>query len=192
MVAHSATKYLNGHSDVVAGALCASEKICREVFRGPYMTCGAVLSPHDAWLMIRGLRTLSVRMQRIADTARQVLAFLESHEKIVRVYYPQATSNPQFDLAHEQMRGASGLLTIELRVDDVAGVERFCNALQRFLMTVSWGGYEALMFPVCAVSPANTPIANPGGLPLSLVRLSIGLEEPDVLIADLRQALAAI
>jgi cystathionine beta-lyase/cystathionine gamma-synthase len=192
MVAHSATKYLNGHSDVVAGALCASEKIIREVFRGPYMTCGAVLSPHDAWLMIRGLRTLSVRMQHIAESARQVLAFLESHEKVAKVYYPHATSNPQFALAREQMRGASGLLTIELRVDDVAGVERFCNALKRFLMTVSWGGYESLMFPVCAVSPANAPIANAGGLPLSLVRLSIGLEEPEVLIADLQQALAKI
>ena len=72
MVAHSATKYLNGHSDVVAGALCGSEKIIREVFRGPAMTCGAILSQHDAWLMIRGLCTLSVRMQRIAETTRQV------------------------------------------------------------------------------------------------------------------------
>ncbi|MDR3389838.1 MAG: aminotransferase class I/II-fold pyridoxal phosphate-dependent enzyme [Rudaea sp.] len=192
MVAHSATKYLNGHSDVVAGALCASEKIIREVFRGPYMTCGAVLSPHDAWLMIRGMRTLSIRMQRIAQTTRHVLHFLETHERIEKVYYPHATSNPQFGLAQEQMHGASGLLTIELRVDDVAGVERFCNALRRFLMTVSWGGYEALMFPVCAVAPAHAPIAGTGALPLSLVRLSIGLEEPDVLIADLAQALAAI
>ena len=77
MVVHSATKYLNGHSDVVAGALCASEEIIREVFRGPYMTCGAILSPHDAWLMIRGLRTLQVRMQRIGETTQQVLAFLQ-------------------------------------------------------------------------------------------------------------------
>ena len=192
MVAHSATKYLNGHSDVVAGALCASEKIIREVFRGPYMTCGAVLAPQDAWPLIRGLRTLPIRMQRVAETARQVLAFLEGHTKIEKVYYPQATSHPQFGLAQAQMHGASGLLTIQLRVDDVAGVERFCDALKRFLMTVSWGGYESLMFPVCAVLPPQTPIANPGGLPLSLVRLSIGLEEPEVLIADLEQALAAI
>jgi cystathionine beta-lyase/cystathionine gamma-synthase len=192
MVAHSATKYLNGHSDVVAGALCASEKIIREVFRGPYMTCGAIVSPHDAWLMIRGLRTLPIRIQRIAETAQHVLTFLEAHAKVVKVYYPQSTSNPQFALTRQQMHGASGLLTVQLRVDDVAGVERFCDALKRFLMTVSWGGYESLMFPVCAVSPAQAPIENPGGLPLSLVRLSIGLEEPDVLIADLEQALAAI
>jgi cystathionine beta-lyase/cystathionine gamma-synthase len=192
MVAHSATKYLNGHSDVVAGALCASERIIREVFRGPYMTCGAVLAPHDAWLLIRGLRTLPIRMQRVAETARQVLAFLEGHPRIEKVYYPHATSHPQFGLTQTQMHGASGLLTIQLRVDDVASVERFCDALKRFLMTVSWGGYESLMFPVCAVSPAQAPIANPGGLPLNLVRLSIGLEEPEVLIADLKQALAAI
>ena len=192
MVAHSATKYLNGHSDVVAGALCGSEKLMREVFRGPFMTCGAVLSPHDAWLMIRGLRTLPIRMQRVAQTAQQVLAFVEGHARVERVYYPTGASNPQFKLARDQMRGASGLMTLQLHVDDVAGVERFCNALQRFLMTVSWGGYESLLFPVCAVHPATAPIASGGSLPLNLVRLSIGLEEPDVLIADLRQALAAI
>jgi cystathionine beta-lyase/cystathionine gamma-synthase len=192
MVAHSATKYLNGHSDVVAGALCASERIIRDVFRGPYMTAGAVLAPHDAWLLIRGLRTLPIRMQRIAETARQVLAFLEGHARIEKVYYPYSTSHPQFALGQAQMHGASGLLTIQLRVDDVAGVERFCDALKRFLMTVSWGGYESLMFPVCAVAPPQAPIAGSGGLPLSLVRLSIGLEEPEVLIADLEQALAAI
>ena len=192
MVAHSATKYLNGHSDVVAGALCGSEKLMREVFRGPYMTCGAILSPHDAWLMIRGLRTLPLRVERIAQTAQKVLAFVENHAAVARVFYPTATANPQFGLAQQQMRGGSGLITLQLRVADVAGVERFCNALRRFLMTVSWGGYESLLFPVCAVHPVNAPIESGGVLPLNLVRLSIGLEEPDVLISDLEQALAAI
>jgi len=193
MVAHSATKYLNGHSDVVAGALCASEKIIREVFRGPFMTLGAILSPHDAWLMIRGLRTLQIRLQRVAQTTQQVLAFVKGHARVEHVYYPTDASNPQFALSQQQMRGGSGLLTLRLRVDDVAGVERFCDALKRFLMTVSWGGYESLLFPVCAVHPANAPLGGGGGsLPLSLVRLSVGLEEPEVLIADLEQALAAI
>jgi cystathionine beta-lyase/cystathionine gamma-synthase len=192
LVAHSATKYLNGHSDVVAGALCGSERILREVFRGPFMTCGAVLAPHDAWLMIRGLRTLQVRMQRIAATTQQVLAFLQAHPRIERIYYPHSEANPQFALVQEQMRGASGLLTIALRADDVAGVARFCDALKRFLMTVSWGGYESLIFPVCAVHPTDAPLRSGGALPLNLVRLSIGLEEPQVLIADLQQALAAI
>ena len=192
MVAHSATKYLNGHSDVVAGALCASETIIRDVFKGPFMTSGAILSPHDAWLMLRGLRTLGVRMERIASTAQKVLAFLESHPKVDKVYFPHSRSNPQFGLAEKQMRGASGLMTLQLRADDIASVERFCNALERFLMTVSWGGYESLAFPVCAVYPADAPIHPPGALPLSLVRLSIGLEEPDVLIADLEKGFAAL
>ena len=164
----------------------------REIFRGPFMTCGAILSPHDAWLMIRGLRTLAIRMQRVAQTAQQVLDFVEGHPRVERVYYPTAASSPQFKLSQQQMRGASGLMTLQLRVDDVAGVERFCDTLKRFLMTVSWGGYESLLFPVCAVHPATAPIASGGSLPLNLVRLSIGLEEPDVLIADLQQALAAI
>lgn len=192
LAAHSATKYLNGHSDVVAGALCGSEKILREVFKGPFMTCGAILAPHDAWLMIRGLRTLQVRMQRIAATTQKVLAFLEQHPRIEKIYYPHSTANSQFALTQEQMHGASGLLTISLRAADVAGVERFCKAITRFLMTVSWGGYESLMFPVCVVYPPDAPLKPAGALPLSLVRLSIGLEEPEVLIADLEQALAQI
>lgn len=193
MVAHSATKYLNGHSDVVAGALCASEAIVREVFKKAYMVCGAVMSPHDAWLMIRGLRTLAVRMERIARTTGEVLAFLQTHPKVEKVYCPHDVGNPQFGLTRTQLRGASGLLTVALRAPDVAGVERFCNALRHFLMTVSWGGYESLQFPVCAVYPADAPLVPPaGGAGLNYVRLSVGLEEPEALIADLRQALAAI
>ncbi|MBS0589162.1 MAG: aminotransferase class V-fold PLP-dependent enzyme [Proteobacteria bacterium] len=193
MVAHSATKYLNGHSDVVAGALCASEALIREVFKKAYMVCGAVMSPHDAWLMIRGLRTLAVRMERIARTTHEVLTFLQAHAKVEKVHYPHDAANPQFALTAAQMRGASGLLTVVLRAADVAGVERFCNALQRFLMTVSWGGYESLQFPVCAVYPAGAPLMPPGGgAGLNCVRLSVGLEEPEVLIADLSQALDAV
>ncbi len=192
LVVHSATKYLNGHSDVVAGMLCGSEVILREVFKGPYMTFGSILSPHDAWLMIRGMRTLAVRMERVAATTRKVLAFAESHPKIRRVYHPGAQSNPQLALTGQQLRGSSGLLTIDLATDEMPAIERFCNSLKRFLMTVSWGGYESLAFPVCAVFPPNAPIRGAASMPLSLVRLSIGLEEADVLIADLEQALAAV
>ena len=192
LVAHSATKYLNGHSDVVAGALCGSAALIRDVFRGPYMTLGAILAPHDAWLMIRGLRTLPIRMQRIASTTTQVLAFLEAHPRIKRVYSPRASANPQLGLSERQLHGASGLLTIELDAPDIAAVERFCDGLKRFLMTVSWGGYESLAFPVCAVFAKDAPLRTSHGVPLSLVRLSIGLEEPEVLIADLEQALALL
>jgi len=189
LVGHSATKYLNGHSDVVAGALCGSEALLREVFRGPYMTLGAILSPHDAWLLLRGLRTLQVRMERIASTTMKVLAFLEAHPRIRHVHFPQSTGNARLNLRPEQLRGASGLVTIELDTDSVSAVERFCDALTRFLMTVSWGGYESLAFPVCAVFPRDAPVRSANGTPLSLVRLSIGLEDPDILMADLSAAL---
>ena len=192
LVAHSATKYLNGHSDVVAGALCGREELLRQVFKGPYMTFGAILSPHDAWLMIRGLRTLAVRMERIAATTAKVMAFLEAHPRVRTLHAPHAADNPQLALSAAQLRGASGLLSIELDVEDVAAVERFCDGLARFLMTVSWGGYESLAMPVCAVFPAGTALHPNGSVPLSLVRLSIGLEDPAVLIADLEQALARI
>lgn len=192
LVAHSATKYLNGHSDVVAGALCGSAELIKTVFRGPYMTLGAILAPHDAWLMIRGLRTLPLRMERIAATTLRVRQFLERHPRVRRVYSPHATGNPQLGLTTRQLRGASGLLTVQLDAADVASVERFCNSLRRFLMTVSWGGYESLAFPVCAVHAAGAPMHPPGGASLDMVRLSIGLEDADVLIADLDAALARI
>jgi cystathionine beta-lyase/cystathionine gamma-synthase len=192
LVAHSATKYLNGHSDVVAGALAGSSALIGEIFRGPFMTLGGLLAPNDAWLMIRGLRTLPLRMQRIAATTTEVLAFLENHPKVRQVYSPRATGNPQLGLTAQQLRGASGLVTMELDAADVPAVERFCDSLRRFLMTVSWGGYESLLFPVAAVHPAGAPLQPGGALPLSLVRLSIGLEESEVLIADLEQALARL
>ncbi|MFZ1392817.1 MAG: aminotransferase class I/II-fold pyridoxal phosphate-dependent enzyme [Dokdonella sp.] len=192
LVVHSATKYLNGHSDVVAGMLCGSDAIMREVFKGPYMTFGAILSPHDAWLLIRGLRTLAVRMERVASTTARVLAFVEAHPAIRAVFHPHAVANPQLALSQRQLSGSSGLLTIDLATSEISAVERFCAALKRFLMTVSWGGYESLAFPLCAVFPPDVPIRPSAALPLSLVRLSIGLEEPEVLIADLDQALAQL
>jgi cystathionine beta-lyase/cystathionine gamma-synthase len=109
-----------------------------------------------------------------------------------RVYSPRATDNPQLGLSARQLGGASGLLTIELDTDEIVAVERFCDNLGRFLMTVSWGGYESLAFPVCAVFPRAAPMHPAQGLSLNLVRLSIGLEDAGVLIADLDQALAQL
>ncbi len=191
LVAHSATKYLNGHSDVVAGVLCGSKNVIREVFQGPYMTLGAMLSPHDAWLLIRGLRTLPLRMRQIAATTARVIEFLQTHAKVERLWYPHDAGDAQYELSQRQTSGASGLLSFTIRCDSTLAVERFCDALQRFLMTVSWGGYESLLFPVAAVYPTDTRVAasRAGQVPVNLVRLSIGLEEPEVLIADLAQAL---
>jgi len=186
LVVHSATKYLNGHSDVVAGVVAGSRKHIRQIMSKEFMTLGAVPSPHDAWLMMRGLRTLELRVNRSADSAEQVAAFLEAHPRIRRVYWPGSASHPQHALAKTQMRRAAGLMSIELDASDEAAVERFCDALQRFLMAVSWGGYESLQWPVCALKGPNGYYTD---LPFTLVRLYIGLEDPAVLVEDLRQAL---
>jgi cystathionine beta-lyase/cystathionine gamma-synthase len=190
LVVHSATKYLNGHSDVVAGVICGGEALLREVFAGPYMTLGAIPSPHDAWLMLRGLRTLAVRMERIGATTARVVEYLRAHPRVTRLHYPQSPDYPQPELTARQLRGANGLFSVELDADQ-DGIERCCDALRRFLLTVSWGGYESLVFPVAGARDwrGREQLAT---VPVNLVRFSIGLEEPEVLIADLEQALARI
>lgn len=191
LVAHSATKYLNGHSDVVAGALCGTQAILKQVFTGPFMTFGAAPSPHDAWLMLRGLRTLRLRVERSGAGAMRIAQWLEAHPKVERVWYPQLPSHPQHELARCQMRMSGGLLSFAPHCTDTSAVERFCDALQRFLLSVSWGGYESLACPGAAFHPPATKVApsSAAAPPPHLVRLSIGLEDPDVLIADLAQAL---
>lgn len=189
LVAHSATKYLNGHSDVVAGVLAGSQAHIRQVMAKEFMTLGAAPSPHDAWLLMRGLRTLGLRMHRSADSAARVAHFLEAHPKVARVHWPGLEIHPQHALANRQMERVAGLMSIELDAPDEAAVERFCDGLQRFLIAVSWGGYESLQFPVCAL---KGPSGYYTDLPFTLVRLYVGLEDPDHLIADLDQALARI
>ncbi|MDZ4813162.1 MAG: PLP-dependent transferase [Pseudomonadota bacterium] len=191
LVAHSATKYLNGHSDVVAGCLVGSEALMRQVFAGPYMTLGAILSPHDAWLLLRGMRTLPARMRQIAETTQQVLQALEVHPRVLRIHYPQHATHPQWQLSAAQLRHANGLFSIELDVPDVAAIDRFCNALQRFLLAASWGSYESLVFPVAGVREWKS-LSESASVPLNLVRFSIGLESSEVLIVDLQQALEQI
>lgn len=192
LVMHSATKYLNGHSDVVAGVVCGPAGMIREIFRGPYMTFGAIIGPFEAWLMLRGLRTLGVRMQRVQQSTAQVIEFLQRHPKIARVYYPGSPGDPQRELAQRQMKGGSGILSIEVAAHDLAGVERFCDSLKMFLLAVSWGGHESLAWPVAVAIRGGSAESNRTGLPWNLVRLSIGLEEPEDLIADLDQALGRV
>jgi cystathionine beta-lyase/cystathionine gamma-synthase len=192
LVMHSATKYLNGHSDVVAGVVCGPHAMIREIFRGPYMTFGAIIGPLEAWLMLRGMRTLAVRMERIAASSARIVDWLQQHPKIARVYYPGNAGDPQRELARRQMKGGSGILSIEVRAADVAGIECFCDNLKMFLMAVSWGGHESLIWPLAVVIKDGNAESNRTGLPWNLVRLSIGLEDPHELIADLEQALALV
>jgi cystathionine beta-lyase/cystathionine gamma-synthase len=189
MVAHSATKYLNGHSDVVAGALAGSHAHMRQVMAREFMTLGAAPSPHDAWLLMRGLRTLPLRMECSADNAEKVAQFLERHPKVKRIHWPGLESHPQHALARKQMKRVAGLMSIELDAPDEAAVERFCDSLGTFLIAVSWGGYESLQWPVCAL---KGPSGYYTDLPFTMVRLYVGLEDPATLIADLGQALDKI
>lgn len=192
LVAHSATKYLNGHSDVVAGAVCGSAELIRKIFRGPYMTLGAVLSPHDAWLIIRGMRTLQVRMQAVAQSTRELAVFLDSHPKITKVYLPGSRGDKQQSLTDSQLTGCSGLLSIRIAAPDLDAVERFCASLQCFLLACSWGSYESLAFPVACLVNSENYTASTHVLPFDLIRLSVGLEPASALIADLEGALAVL
>jgi cystathionine beta-lyase len=190
IVIHSASKYLSGHSDMVAGVLCTSRALAEQIFQGEYMTLGGIISPHEAWLMIRGLRTLAIRMDRVADTGAKVVAYLEQHPKIERVMYPFSPSHPQYDLARQQMRQGTGQFSILLKAPDIAAAERFSDALKRFLLACSWGGHESLQFPICTLHTSQN--YSETILPWNFVRLYVGLEDADVLIADLEQALATI
>lgn len=187
IICHSATKYLNGHSDVVGGVVCGSKAFIQQLFDGEYMTLGAVISPNDAWLMIRGLRTLDVRMQRVADTTEGLIPFLEAHPAVEAVYYPFATDNPQYELAQRQLTRGGGQLSITLNTGSIRVVEAFCEQLQHFLLACSWGGYESLVFPTCALLKDKSEAVP--GIPWNLVRFYIGLEEQATLQADLKQAL---
>jgi len=184
IICHSATKYLNGHSDVVAGALCGSKEQISHIFKTEFMNIGGILGPMEAWLLIRGLRTFALRMDRVAQTTPKIVDFLYNHPKVSRVLYPFHPSHPQFELAKKQMKNPAGQFTLELNVESKSEVELFCNSLKRFLMACSWGSYESLIFPSLAVDE-NIPT-------WKMIRFYIGLEEPEVLLQDLSQALQKI
>jgi cystathionine beta-lyase len=189
IVVHSASKYLGGHSDIVAGVLATTGQRIQKMFSEEFMTLGGIISPHDAWLMLRGLRTLELRVDRSSQSAIKVVEFLEQHSKVEKVLYPFSESNPQLSLAKKQMKQGGGLLSIIIKAKEVEEVETFCNNLKTFLMACSWGGYESLIFPMCALHNSKS-YDNP--LPWNLVRIYIGLENPEVLIEDLKQALDKI
>ncbi len=189
LIVHSATKYLNGHSDLVAGAVCGSRKRIQKMFAEEYMTIGSVVSPHDAWLMLRGLRTLELRVNKSAESTQLIVDYLEKHPKIEKLHYPFAKGNPQLDLAKKQMTQGGGLFSIQLKTKSETQVELFCDSLKRFLIATSWGGYESLAFPLCALA-ASKSFENP--LPINMIRFYIGIEDADLLIKDFEQALLAI
>ena len=182
LVIYSATKYYNGHSDVVAGAICGSEAKITQIFHNEFMTFGNILAPQNAWLMLRSLRTLPIRLKQSSESTLKVLDFLRSSPRIDRIWYPFSDESPQIELAKRQMKMPMGMFTIALKTRDVAAIKQFCESLQYFLIAVSWGGHESLIMPKCAFVPADDP-------QVSMIRCYIGLEDPAVLIDDLSQAL---
>ena len=190
IVVQTATKYINGHSDVVMGVICGSESMMRKIFASEFMTLGLNVSPHDAFLALRGLRTLPMRLDRSNQNAAKLVAFLKGHAKIKKIYYPFLPENDQYDLAVSQMKGAGGLLSIELGTPSKNAVNDFVNALDKFLLAVSWGGYESLKMPTLAFYDIAGQPDPP--LPFQLVRLYAGLEEADFLIDNLDKALKVL
>jgi cystathionine beta-lyase/cystathionine gamma-synthase len=189
LVVHSASKYLGGHSDVVAGVICGRRPLIDRIDAGVFPLLGGKLSPFDGWLLVRGLRTLPLRMRRHHESGLAIARLLVAHPQVRRVHHP-LLGEPGPGAA--TLSGASGLLSFELDRDG-AGIARFCDALRLFKLGVSWGGHESLAFPAAAglvqAGPTN-PLAFFGVSPAT-VRLHIGLEDPGDLWSDLRQAFDA-
>ncbi len=186
LVLQSATKYISGHSDTVAGVLSGSSEMIRRIFHSEYMNIGSGISPFNAWLLLRGLRTLAARLDRITVTTQKVIEYLQQQDKVERIIFPFNKDFEQLELAKKQMTGACGLLTFIMKAQTVEEIENFCNSLQHILMAVSWGGYESLIIPKCSgIARSNFRAEN---IEHRMLRLYVGLEDAAYLIADLEQA----
>ena len=181
IVVHSATKYIGGHSDVVAGAVITNAERMQEIFYRAFMLHGGILAPFDAWLLLRGLRTMPVRMQQHESDALKVAEFLRSRTDVSAVHHP-AFAEPSPSLT-----GYSGLLSFELASGGFDEVRRFIDGLKRFRIGVSWGGVESIV-----ISPNrgnNAHYLEVQRIPGSLIRISVGLEGADALVDDLGASL---
>ncbi len=183
----TATKYIGGHSDTLGGVLSGSKEMIEKIFNSEYMNIGSGIQPFNAWLLLRGLRTLPMRLEHISKSTLEVVSFLKQHEKVEEVIFPFDESFSQYELAKQQMQGACGLITIVLKAGTVTEIEKFCERLQHFFMAVSWGGYESLLIPRCAGIP--TEDFDAANREHRMIRLYIGLEDAGYLIKDLEQAL---
>lgn len=189
IVVHSASKYLGGHSDLVAGAIMTDEKEMSHIFNTEFLQLGPVPDPHTAWLIMRNLRTLHLRMPVHYSNALELATFLEGREEVESVLYPFLPSFPQYELAKEQMRGGSGLFSFRLKTRRLEDVRRFTDSLHFFKRAVSWGGYESLVVPAATNNFHGKPIPDDR---ISLIRLHAGLEDVNLLKEDLEGAFKAI
>jgi cystathionine beta-lyase/cystathionine gamma-synthase len=193
IVVHSTTKYLNGHSDVVGGAVLTSRADLYEPIKFYQNAAGGVPSPFDSWLVLRGVKTLAVRMRQHAENAMRIARFLETHPLVERVYYPGLESHPDHALARRQMRDFGGMVSFAFK-GTRADVDTFVRHLRVFSLAESLGGIESLCCHPASMTHGSIPAAERErrGVTDTLLRLSVGIEDAADLIADLDQALAAV
>lgn len=191
VVMHSATKYIGGHSDVVHGCLITNDKAIADQLYFLQNACGAVPGPQDCFLLLRGLKTLHIRMQRHCENGEKIAHFLRNHAKVAKVHWCGFDDHPNHNIAKTQMRGFGGMMSFELKDNTVAAAEKVLSTTNIFACAESLGGVESLIGHPASMTHASIPreerIAN--GLVDSLIRISVGIEDADDLIEDLKQAL---
>ncbi len=191
IVLHSATKYLGGHSDVIQGSLVMNDATLREKLYFIQKSCGAVPGPMDCFLVLRGIKTLALRMKAHSENGAKIAHWLKSHPKVDKVYWPGFEDHPGYKVAKAQMKDFGGMISFELKDDSVDEVKRVMMATKLFSLAESLGGVESLINHPASMTHASIPreerIKN--GLRDSLIRLSVGIEDADDLIADLKQAI---
>jgi cystathionine beta-lyase/cystathionine gamma-synthase len=192
LVMHSGTKYLSGHADLTCGVVCGSQELMDQIWE-TRTTLGNCMDPHAAWLLIRGLKTLAVRVARQNENALRVAEFLEQHPKVRRVYYPFLKSHPQHAIAREQMTGGGGMVTFEVEGTG-EDARRVSEAMRLFTLATSLGGVESLVSIPVLTSHAmiSAEQRQKMGVTEQMVRLSLGIESAEDLIADLERALEAV
>ena len=191
IVLHSATKYLGGHSDVVHGALIVNSDHLHEQLSFIQNSCGAVPGPHDCWLVLRGIKTLHVRMDRHCENGKKIAHYLRNHPKVDKVYWVGFEDHPNHDIAKKQMRGFGGMISFTLKGDNLDEAIKVLSSTKLFALAESLGGVESLIGHPASMTHGSIPreerIKN--GLVDSLIRLSVGIEDADDLIEDLNQAI---
>ena len=191
IVVHSTTKYINGHSDVIGGALVLNDEEVYQSLKFYENAAGGVPSPFDSWLTLRGIKTLAVRMRQHEDNAKAVAKYLVEHPRIEKVYYPGLTSHPDYELARRQMSGFGGMLSFQFK-GSYADVDKVVRRFKVIALAESLGGVESLICHPASMTHGSIPkeIREPRGITDTLLRLSVGIEDSADLLADLEQALA--
>lgn len=191
IVMHSVTKYINGHSDVVMGALVGNDAQLHEKLAFIQNSCGAVPGPQDCFLVLRGIKTLHVRMERHCENGKKVAEFLSTHPKVDKVYWPGFTAHRNHEIAKKQMKNFGGMLSFTLKNDSIETAHAFLSATKLFTLAESLGGVESLCGHPATMTHASIPREEriKSGLLDSLIRLSVGIEDIEDLINDLNQAL---